>query len=87
MDEPWSRLRRSSHSQAGVSRALGELGMEDTSLPRAANFTRAIAALWQELFLLSLPVCYLATVVLSPWEEGPHSRVCPEVFWGLLEPG
>lgn len=52
--EPWSRLRRSNHSQEGVSRGLEELEIEDTSLLCAANFTRAIAG--QELFVLPTPV-------------------------------
>jgi len=78
--EPWSRLRRSSRSQAGVSRALGELGVEDASLPHAASFTRAVAVLWQELFLLPPAVCSLATVLLSPWEEGHHSHVSQDVL-------
>lgn len=87
MGEHWSRLRRSSHSQAGISGALGELGMEDTSLPCAANFARAIAVLWPELSRLPHPVCCFATVLPQPLGEETSQPCVPQVVWGLLKPG
>lgn len=75
MGEHWSRLRRSSHSQAGISGALGELGMEDTSLPCAGNFARPIAVLWPELSRLPPQSAISLQSSLSPWEKRHHSHV------------